>query len=137
MGDYFGHWLSIGENADAEKLPRIFYVNWFRKDDWGNFVWPGYGENSRVLKWIIERLEGTADATKTAIGNLPTREALNLAGLDIDEGSLELLLTVDHDVWAHEAPLMRQHLETFGEHLPKGLWEEFQALLDRLALHSS
>jgi phosphoenolpyruvate carboxykinase (GTP) len=134
MGDYFGHWLSIGENADAQKLPKIFYVNWFRKDDWGNFVWPGYGENSRVLKWIVERLDGKTDAVQTAIGNLPTREALDLDGLDIDEGSLELLLTVDHDVWAHEAPLIRRHLETFGDHLPKGLWEEFQALLDRLSL---
>jgi phosphoenolpyruvate carboxykinase (GTP) len=132
MGDYFAHWLSIGENADPEKLPRIFYVNWFRKDDAGNYVWPGYGENSRVLKWIVERLAGNAAATPTAIGNVPTREALDLHGLDLDEDSIELLLSVDHDVWAQEVPLIRRHLETFGAHLPKGLWEEFQALLDRL-----
>jgi phosphoenolpyruvate carboxykinase (GTP) len=132
MGDYFAHWLSIGENADPEKLPRIFYVNWFRKDDAGNYVWPGYGENSRVLKWIVERLAGNAAAEPTAIGNVPTREALDLDGLDLDEDSIELLLSVDHDVWAQEVPLIRRHLETFGAHLPKGLWEEFQALLDRL-----
>jgi phosphoenolpyruvate carboxykinase (GTP) len=132
MGDYFAHWLSIGENADPEKLPRIFYVNWFRKDDAGTYIWPGYGENSRVLKWIVERLAGNAAATPTAIGNVPTREALDLHGLDLDEDSIELLLSVDHDVWAQEVPLIRRHLETFGAHLPKGLWEEFQALLDRL-----
>jgi phosphoenolpyruvate carboxykinase (GTP) len=132
MGDYFTHWLSIGENADHDKLPKIFYVNWFRKDDWGNYVWPGYGENSRVLKWIIDRLDGRVGAVPTAIGNLPRREEFDVDGLDLDEGSLELLLTVDHDIWAHEAPLIRAHLDTFGTHLPKALWEEFQALLDRL-----
>ena len=115
------------------KLPRIYYVNWFRKNGAGNYVWPGYGENARVLKWIIERLDGAADATATPIGNVPTPDSLDLAGLDIDDASLDLLLRVDPEVWAQEATLIHRHLETFGAHLPKGLWEEYQALLDRLA----
>ncbi len=133
MGDYFAHWLSIGEHAEQELLPRIFYVNWFRKDGWGNFLWPGYGENSRVLKWIVERLEGRVDAVPTAIGNLPRRADMDLSGLDLDEGAVEILLTVDHDIWSHEASLIRAHLETFGDHLPKELWQQHQQLLDRLA----
>jgi phosphoenolpyruvate carboxykinase (GTP) len=132
MGEYFAHWLEIGENADPEKLPRIFYVNWFRKDAAGKYVWPGYGENSRVIKWIIERLDGSADAANTPIGNVPTRDALDTSGLDLDDPSLDLLLSVDTDAWLQEASLIKQHLETFGAHLPKGLSEEYQALLDRL-----
>jgi len=132
MGDYFAHWLQIGENADAEKLPKIYYVNWFRKDADGAWLWPGYGENSRVLKWIVERLNGTADAVPSAIGNLPTQDSLDFDGLDIDQRDVDLLLSVDHDVWAHEVPLIDAHLDTFGSHLPKQLWEQYQALLDRL-----
>jgi phosphoenolpyruvate carboxykinase (GTP) len=132
MGDYFAHWLQVGEAADPAKLPRIYYVNWFRKDPDGTWLWPGYGENSRVLEWIVDRLRGRADAVPTAIGNLPTRDSLDLAGLDIDERHLDLLLSVDHDVWADEAALIKEHLDSFGPHLPKQLWEEYQALLDRL-----
>jgi phosphoenolpyruvate carboxykinase (GTP) len=133
MGDYFDHWLKLGAAADPEKLPRIYFVNWFRKDEGGKFVWPGYGENSRVLKWIVERLEGEADATATAIGYVPTRAALDVSGLDLSDEALDLLLDVDHDVWAEEAALIPPHYEAFGDRLPAALWEEHAALMQRLA----
>jgi phosphoenolpyruvate carboxykinase (GTP) len=132
MGDYMGHWLEIGRATDASKLPAIFYVNWFRKDDDGRFVWPGFGENSRVLKWIVERLDGRADAVDTPIGLLPTRDALDTEGLDIPEADLDLLLSVDRDVWKQEAALIPQHFEVFGDHLPKELWAEHEELVRRL-----
>ncbi|RJL33337.1 phosphoenolpyruvate carboxykinase (GTP) [Bailinhaonella thermotolerans] len=132
MGDYFAHWIKVGATADPEKLPRIYYVNWFRKNDRGEFVWPGFGENSRVLKWIIERLDGKADAVKTPIGNVPTRESLDLDGLDLSEDDLRTLLEVDQEVWKEEAALIPDHFRTFGDHLPKELWEEYRVLLDRL-----
>ncbi|GAA2580754.1 phosphoenolpyruvate carboxykinase (GTP) [Actinomadura fulvescens] len=132
MGDYFGHWLKIGKSADAENLPRIYYVNWFRKDADGRFIWPGFGENSRVLKWIVERLNGQADAVKTAIGHLPTKDALDTSGLEIDEADLDTLLSVDTEVWKQEAALVPDHFNTFGDHLPKELWDEYNALVNRL-----
>ncbi|HEX2314279.1 MAG TPA: phosphoenolpyruvate carboxykinase (GTP) [Thermomonospora sp.] len=132
MGDYFAHWIKIGKSADPEKLPRIYYVNWFRKDADGAFLWPGFGENSRVLKWIVERLNGKADAAKTPIGHVPTREALDTEGLDIDEAALETLLSVDTEVWKQEAALVPDHFNTFGDHLPKELWDEYNALVNRL-----
>ncbi|MFE2595149.1 phosphoenolpyruvate carboxykinase (GTP) [Streptomyces sp. NPDC059396] len=136
MGDYMGHWLEIGARAaargDESKLPKIYYVNWFRKDESGHFVWPGFGENSRVLKWIVERLEGTADGVRTPIGVLPTMESLDTAGLKLSDEELELLLSVDKGVWREEASLIPAHLRTFGEHAPKGLWEEYEALVERL-----
>ncbi|WP_026413181.1 phosphoenolpyruvate carboxykinase (GTP) [Actinomadura oligospora] len=132
MGDYFGHWLKIGRSTDVEKLPRIYYVNWFRKDADGKFIWPGFGENSRVLKWIVDRLNGKADAAKSAIGHLPTRDALDLDGLDLSDKDLTTLLTVDTEVWKQEAALVPAHFETFGDHLPKELWAEYEALVNRL-----
>ena len=136
MGDYFGHWVKIGQAAeqkgDESKLPKIYYVNWFRKDADGRFVWPGFGENSRVLKWIVERLNGEAEGVETPIGVLPTREALDTDGLDLPEADLELLLSVDPEVWREEAALIPQHLETFGDHTPKELWDEYRALVERL-----
>ncbi|MCD0448687.1 phosphoenolpyruvate carboxykinase (GTP) [Actinocorallia sp. API 0066] len=132
MGDYFAHWLKLGASADAEKLPRIYYVNWFRKDDDGKWLWPGFGENSRVLKWIVERLEGKAEGTKTAIGHVPTAAALDLEGLEIDGRDLDLLLSADKETWKREASLMPKHLESFGDHLPKELWDEYHALIARL-----
>ncbi|WP_062440496.1 phosphoenolpyruvate carboxykinase (GTP) [Herbidospora daliensis] len=129
MGDYFAHWLEIGETKGA-RLPRIYYVNWFRKDAEGRFVWPGFGENSRVLKWIVERLNGQAEAVDTPIGRLPVK--IDTEGLDIAEDDMELLLTVDRDVWRREAALIPAHFQTFGEHLPEGLWEEYRTLVDRL-----
>jgi len=132
MGDYFGHWIKIGKQADPEKLPRIYYVNWFRKDDEGRFLWPGFGENSRVLKWIVERLNGQADAVKTPIGHVPTKDSLDTEGLDIPEADLDVLLSVDAEVWRQEADLIAEHFKTFGDHLPKELWEEHRALVNRL-----
>jgi len=132
MGDYFGHWLKMGEQADASKLPRIYYVNWFRKDAGGTFIWPGFGDNSRVLKWIVERLEGKADATETPIGNVPTKGALDTNGLDLSDEQLQTLLTVDNDAWRDEAEGITPHYERFGDHLPKALWDELDRLRQRL-----
>ena len=132
MGDYFAHWLKIGKMTDPDKLPRIYYVNWFRKDANGRYVWPGYGENSRVLKWIVQRLNGEADAVETPIGLLPTKESLDLEGLDISDEDLDLLLSVDRDVWREEASLIPEHFKTFGDHLPKELWDEYHRLVERL-----
>ena len=132
MGDYFAHWLKLGAQADAAKLPRIYFVNWFRKDERGKFVWPGFGENSRVLKWIVERLEGRAQAVDTPIGRLPTRESLDLSGLSLTDAQLDLLLSVDADIWSQEAALIPPAYERFGDRLPKALWDEHAALVGRL-----
>ena len=132
MGDYFGHWLKMGETADASKLPRIYFVNWFRKDENGKFVWPGYGENSRVLKWIFERLDGKAEAKDTPIGRLPTDAALDVSGLTLTPAQLDFLLTVDPTVWKEEASLIPAAYEKFGDHLPKALWAQYEALVSRL-----
>jgi phosphoenolpyruvate carboxykinase (GTP) len=132
MGDYFAHWLEVGAAHDPAKLPRIYYVNWFRKDADGRFVWPGFGENIRVLKWIVERLDGTAEGVRTPIGVLPTRESLDTEGLDLPPSALDLLLTVDPEAWREEASLVPAHLETFGERTPPGLWAEYESLVSRL-----
>ncbi|MFI2184920.1 phosphoenolpyruvate carboxykinase (GTP) [Streptomyces sioyaensis] len=136
MGDYMGHWVKVGHDAARggrqSKLPKIYYVNWFRKDDKGRFVWPGFGENGRVLKWIVERLEGTAEGVETPIGVLPTKAALDTEGLGLDDADLDFLLTVDKDVWREEAALIPEHLNTFGDHTPKELWDEYRALVQRL-----
>ncbi|MFE3825018.1 phosphoenolpyruvate carboxykinase (GTP) [Streptomyces sp. NPDC059092] len=136
MGDYMGHWVKVGQEAaregGASKLPKIYYVNWFRKDGKGSFVWPGFGENSRVLKWIVERLDGTAEGVETPIGILPTRESLDTEGLALSEAELDFLLSVDKDVWREEAALVPGHLNTFGDHAPKELWDEYHALVARL-----
>ncbi|BBA99758.1 putative phosphoenolpyruvate carboxykinase [Actinacidiphila reveromycinica] len=132
MGDYFGHWLKLGKDHDPRELPRIYYVNWFRKDAAGRFVWPGFGENSRVLKWIVQRLDGTADGVRTPIGVLPAEGALDTDGLGLSAADLELLLSVDREVWREEAALIPAHLETFGAHTPTELWEEYKALVSRL-----
>jgi len=133
MGDYFGHWLSLGRTApDPAKLPRLYYVNWFRKDASGRFVWPGFGENSRVLKWIVERLSGSAEAVQTPIGLLPAAGSLDLDGLDIPAADLDLLLTVDGPAWKLEADQIPEFFRGFGEHLPARLWELQQELIDRL-----
>ena len=132
MGDYFGHWLAMGERTDADKLPRIYFVNWFRKDAKGKFVWPGYGDNSRVLKWIARRLEGAAEAQDTPIGRLPTPGALDVSGLSLSAEALDLLLSVDQDVWREEAALIPGGYSRFGDRLPQGLWDEYHALVERL-----
>jgi phosphoenolpyruvate carboxykinase (GTP) len=132
MGDYFSHWLKVGGNADPEKLPRIFMVNWFRKGEDGRFVWPGYGENSRVLKWIFDRLEGEADATETAIGRVPAPGSLDTVGLGLTEAQIKLLKTVDVDVWREEASLIPAFYEKFGDRMPAELWSQLNALKARL-----
>jgi phosphoenolpyruvate carboxykinase (GTP) len=132
MGDYFGHWLKMGKRADPAKLPRIYFVNWFRKDENGKFVWPGYGENSRVLKWIVGRLDGEVEAQLTPIGYLPTKASLDTSGLMISDQHLELLLSVDIDVWIEEASLIPPAYEKFGDRFPSELWDEHAALVERL-----
>ena len=132
MGDYFGHWLKMGEKADAAKLPRLFFVNWFRKNEDGKFVWPGFGDNARVLKWIVERLDGQAEAVDTPVGRLPTKAALDLSGLTLSDADLKILLDVDADVWTEEAALIPAFYEKFGDRLPKALWGQHAALTKRL-----
>jgi len=132
MGDYMGHWIDVAKDKDQSKLPKIYYVNWFRKNDQGKFVWPGFGENSRVLKWIVDRLDGKAEGVETPIGILPTKEALDTRGLELSESDLDFLLTVDKEVWREEAALVPDHLNTFGDHTPKELWDQYHALVKRL-----
>jgi phosphoenolpyruvate carboxykinase (GTP) len=129
MGDYFAHWLKIGQRENAE-LPRVYYVNWFRKNDEGKFIWPGFGENSRVLKWIVDRLNGQAEAVRTPIGLLPA--GLDTDGLAVSEEDMRTLLSVDEEIWRQEAALMPAFFQTFGDHLPRELWEEYEALVARL-----
>jgi phosphoenolpyruvate carboxykinase (GTP) len=131
MGDYFAHWLKIGETGGA-KMPKIFYVNWFRKNGAGKFMWPGYGDNSRVLKWIFERCDGTAKAVDTEIGKLPADGSLDVSGLKIAPDDLKQLTSVDTEGWKAELPLIRQHFATFGSKLPKALSDELSALEKRL-----
>lgn len=132
--DYFKHWLQFGEAAqsDPDRLPRIYMVNWFRKDAEGRFAWPGFGDNARVLKWIVERLEDEVGAEETPIGRIPTRAALDLCGLKLTEKQLDLLLTVDTDVWHQEAALSREYFETYGDTLPAALQHEQCSLEERL-----
>jgi phosphoenolpyruvate carboxykinase (GTP) len=130
--DYLNHWITVGKQHDASKLPRIFYVNWFRRDADGHFLWPGFGENSRVLKWAIERIEGRADAAETAIGYVPTPESLDLEGLDLDMADLEAALAVDPAEWREELPQIDEWFTKFGEKLPAVLWTELDGLKARL-----
>ena len=131
-GDYMNHWLEIGKSADASKLPRIFGVNWFRRDEDGGFLWPGFGENSRVLKWVVERLEGQADAVETAIGLVPTPDGIDVDGLDVTPATVAKAVAVNRSEWEAELPLMEEWLATFGEQLPSELTAELDALRARL-----
>ena len=131
MADYFGHWLSLGAR-DGDHLPKIFFVNWFRRDDDGRFLWPGYGENSRVLKWVFERVAGSADAVRTAIGDLPAPGALDLNGLDVNEADLAELLKVDADGWKAAIPQIENHFAQFGDKLPTALSAQLQQLAESL-----
>ncbi|MFM7879423.1 MAG: phosphoenolpyruvate carboxykinase (GTP) [Acidimicrobiaceae bacterium] len=133
MADYFSHWLSVGSKTSAAKLPQIFFVNWFRRDNDGRFLWPGYGENSRVLKWIFERLEGKADARKTAIGFLPATDSLDTDGLSIDTADLEAITSLDTDGWREAVPQIREHFAVFGDRLPAKLHESLNSLESALA----
>ncbi|MGH3758679.1 phosphoenolpyruvate carboxykinase (GTP) [Actinophytocola sp.] len=131
-GDYFQHWIDTGKRADADKLPKIFYVNWFRRDADRKFLWPGFGENSRVLKWAIERIEGKAAATETSIGYVPTADDLDLSGLDTSRENVEAALKVDEDEWRAELPLIEEWFEKVGDKLPTVLRAELEVLKQRL-----
>ncbi|PZR68115.1 MAG: phosphoenolpyruvate carboxykinase (GTP) [Solirubrobacterales bacterium] len=128
MADYFAHWLSVGERGDADKLPKIFYVNWFRKAADGHWLWPGYGENSRVLAWIFRRCQGEAEAVETPVGLLPTPESIEVSGLDVSEEDLRMLLEVDADEWQGELPSIQEHYAKFGDRLPDELRRQLAAL---------
>ena len=132
VGDYFAHWLRVGETDGAE-LPKMFWVNWFRKDEQGKFLWPGYGENARVLKWIIGRIEGTVEAVETPVGLVPAPGTIDLDGLDLDEKRIVKILAVDESEWRDELPLIESHFAEVGERLPTELRDELQALEKRLA----
>ena len=131
MGDYFAHWLKVGATAGA-KMPKIFYVNWFRKSADGRWLWPGFGENARVLRWIFERCAGTGKAVSTPIGHLPTADALDISGLKVSAADLAELLSVDQAKWLAEIPAIREHFAKFGARLPQGLTDELDALEKRL-----
>ena len=133
MADYFGHWLKIGAATKSENLPKIFFVNWFRRDEDGRFLWPGYGENSRVLKWIFDRVDGKGSATKTSIGYLPAPTDIDTAGLDIAINDLEEILSVDEKGWKEALPQIRDHFAQFGSKLPTQLVKSLEELESALS----
>jgi phosphoenolpyruvate carboxykinase (GTP) len=122
----------MGKQNDASRLPRIFYVNWFRRDEDGGFLWPGFGENSRVLKWVVERIDGLAAAEETAIGHVPAPGSLDVEGLDLSEEALAAALAVDPEEWKAEIPQITEWFEKFGDQLPTVLWTELDGLKARL-----
>ncbi len=132
VGDYMKHWFEIGEKTAADKLPKIFYVNWFRKDEDGKFLWPGFGDNSRVLKWIVERVAGEGKAVKTPIGYMPTEDGIDISGLDISKEDMKKLLEVDIDGWLKEIESVKENYKTYGDKLPKELKDQLEALEKRL-----
>ncbi len=132
MGDYFAHWLSVGQNKEKHKLPRIYYVNWFRQNSKGEWLWPGFGENSRVLKWIFERTSGEGKAVASPIGLLPAENGLDLNGLDLSKEALKELLSVDVEAWKEEVKKLRAYYTIFGDKLPEGIKQELDDLESRL-----
>jgi len=130
--DYLQHWINVGSKSTADKLPKIFYVNWFRKDENGKWLWPGFGENSRVLKWVVERVSGKGEAVKTAIGYMPTESAIDTAGLDVSAADMAELLKVSKDEWLNEVESIRAHYTSYGEKLPVELAHQLEALEKRL-----
>jgi phosphoenolpyruvate carboxykinase (GTP) len=132
MADYLSHWLRIGRQTDPGNLPRIFYVNWFRKGSDGKFLWPGYGENSRVLEWVFERCAGRGEAVKTPIGLLPGRGAIPTGGLELPAGAMDELLRVDSEGWRRDLPSIRAHFEKLGDRMPPELLDELERLEKRL-----
>jgi phosphoenolpyruvate carboxykinase (GTP) len=133
IGDYIAHWLDIGRATSADKLPKLFWVNWFRKGDDGTFLWPGYGDNSRVLKWVLERAAGTGQATETPIGFVPTIDAIDTSGLAVDEATMRAVLEVDPEAWREEVPLIESHFAFIGARLPQALRDQLADLEKRLA----
>ncbi|MGI8759413.1 MAG: phosphoenolpyruvate carboxykinase (GTP) [Acidimicrobiales bacterium] len=132
VGDYFAHWLEMGETSDGTHLPRLFWVNWFRKGAGGKFLWPGYGENSRVLAWVLARLAGDGEATETPIGHVPAPGAIDTSGLGLDDDDMAALLAVDTDEWRRELPLIEEHFAMVGDHLPDALQDQLDDLKLRL-----
>jgi phosphoenolpyruvate carboxykinase (GTP) len=132
VGDYIGHWLEVGRSTQAEKLPRLFWVNWFRKDDDGKFLWPGFGENSRVLKWVVDRVNGDGEAVDTPIGRVPSTTAIDRTGLSIDDATMGQLLAVDAEAWRREVGLVEDHFDFIGERLPQEMRDELTELEKRL-----
>ncbi len=132
MADYLGHWLDMGRTLPADKLPKVFYVNWFRKDASGRWLWPGFGDNSRVLEWVFERTAGRGDAVETAIGFLPAPGAIDVSGLGVSDADMAELLRVDEDDWKAEVPSIEEHYAQFGDHLPAPLRDQLDALAKRV-----
>ncbi len=133
VGDYFAHWLEMGAGADPEKLPRMYWVNWFRKNHDGDFMWPGFGENSRILKWVVERLDGTSEAEPNAIGLVPRLDSIDRDGLNLTDDDMAALLAVDENAWQHEVDLIEQHYTRVGERLPEELQNQLTELRSRLS----
>ncbi len=133
MADYFGHWLSVGQRLRFDRAPRIFQVNWFRKGADGRFLWPGFGDNSRVLEWIVRRIEGEVDAVDSAIGRLPVSSDLNLDGIEVSGADLEELFAIDPVSWTREADLTQEFFEEFDGRVPAPLQAELAALRYRLS----
>jgi phosphoenolpyruvate carboxykinase (GTP) len=131
-GDYLSHWFEMGKQADESKLPKVFGVNWFRRDAGGSWLWPGFGDNARVLRWVVERLEGTADAVETPVGLVPAPGALDTTGLDMNPEDLAKALAVDPGEWRAELPLIEEWFDTLGEKLPSQLRDELATLRSRL-----
>jgi|TARA_B100001079_G_scaffold268216_1_gene278162 phosphoenolpyruvate carboxykinase (GTP) len=132
VGDYFAHWLEIGQGADSERLPRLFWVNWFRRDEDRSFLWPGFGENCRVLDWVLQRVDGGGDAVETPIGLVPTVDAIDRTGIDVDDAAMERLLDVDPTAWEAELAMIEEHYDALGERLPAELRRQLEGLRDRL-----
>jgi phosphoenolpyruvate carboxykinase (GTP) len=131
MGDYFNHWVKTGKKFDESKLPKIFYVNWFRKDEKGKFIWPGYGDNIRVLKWIFERLEGKKNYEEKPYGRVPAKRALDVTELNLSEKELDKLFQISKEEGLNEVKEMKEYYKKFGDKLPKELNEELSALEGR------
>ena len=132
MADYFGHWLEMGKKMDADKAPKIFHVNWFRQDDEGNFMWPGFGDNMRVLLWILDRCEGKVGATESEIGFLPDMSDIDVTDLDINEDVLKELLTVDKSVWLEDVADQKEYFAQFGDRLPEAIAKQLSILESNL-----
>jgi phosphoenolpyruvate carboxykinase (GTP) len=133
MGDYFAHWLEIGRATDADKLPKLFWVNWFRRGEDGSFLWPGFGDNSRVLRWVVERVSGQGEAVDTPLGRVPAPGAIDTAGLDLDGDTMAELSGVDPDTWRQETPQIEEHYRSIGDTVPAELRQQLTNLEKRLA----
>jgi phosphoenolpyruvate carboxykinase (GTP) len=133
MADYFAHWLKLGEGEGA-KLPRIFLVNWFRKDEDGKFIWPGFGENSRVLEWVFRRCNGEGETVESPIGLLPAEGEIDTDGLDVSDAEMRELLSVDSDLFKQQLPQVKEHLARFGAKLPPQISAQLEALEERLGI---